>query len=121
VLIEGVAETAGFIAEITDITTEAVNESLTPGGMFSLAGHKIKVAGDNAGCGIYFVSAADPAQRVKASGRLAENTAGRIIGIVPALAAGRWRVEAVTQFSSGGTVTKEPRTIAGPAALTVSP
>jgi hypothetical protein len=47
VLIEGAAETAGFIAEITDVTTEAVNETLTPGGMFALAGHKIKVAGEN--------------------------------------------------------------------------
>jgi hypothetical protein len=117
--IEGVAETTGFIAEITDITTEAVNETLTPGGMFSLAGHKIKVAGDNADCGVYFVDAANPAQKVKVAGHLAENTAGKIIGIIPALGAGQWRVEVITQFSSGGTTTKEPRVIAGAAVLTV--
>jgi hypothetical protein len=31
---------------IIDISTEAVNETLTPGGMFSVSGHKIKVEGD---------------------------------------------------------------------------
>jgi hypothetical protein len=33
VLIEGVADTGGFIA---DIATEAVSENLTPGGIFAL-------------------------------------------------------------------------------------
>ena len=111
VLIEGVAETGGFIAEITDITSEAVNETLTPGGMFALAGHKIRIAGDHADCGVYFVNAAVPAQKVKVSGHLADNTASRIVGIIPELAAGQWRVEAVTQFSSGSFTLKEPRTI----------
>jgi hypothetical protein len=121
VLIEGVAETAGFIAEVTDVTTEAVNETLTPGGMFALAGHKIKVAGDHADCGVYFADAANPAQKVKAAGHLADNTASRIVGIVPALGAGQWRVTVVTQFASGGTMTREPRTLTSAATLTVSP
>jgi hypothetical protein len=121
VLIEGVAETAGYIAEITDITTEAVNESLTPGGMFALDGHKIKVTGDNAGCGVYFVDAANSAQRVKVSGHLADNTASRIVGIIPALAAGQWRVEVVTQYTgNANTALKNPRTLAGAVALTVA-
>ena len=110
VLIEGVAETTGFIAEITDVTTEAVNETLTPGGMFALAGHKIKIAGESADCGVYFVNAAAPSQRVKAAGHLADNTASRIVGIIPALAAGQWQVEAVTRFSGSGTPLKTPRT-----------
>jgi hypothetical protein len=67
--IEGVAETAGFIAEITEVTTEAVNETLIPSGMFALAGHKIKIAGEHADCGVYFVNAAAPSQRVKVNGQ----------------------------------------------------
>jgi hypothetical protein len=120
VLIEGEAATAGYIAEITDITTEAVNETLTPGGMFSLAGHKIKIAGDNADCGVYFADAANSAQRVKVAGRLAENTPGKIIGIVPALGAGQWRVVLVTQYSTGSNLLKAPRTIEFASFLTVA-
>jgi hypothetical protein len=110
VLIEGVVETAGFIAEITDVTTEAVNETLTPGGMFALTGHKIKIAGDHADCGVYFVNAASPGQKIQVTGHLADNTASRIVGIVPALAAGTYRVAVTTQYTVGGTALKEPRT-----------
>ena len=118
--IEGVAEAAGFIAEITDVTTEAVNETLTPGGMFTLVGHKIKIAGEHADCGVYFVNAAAPSQRVKVTGHLADNTAGRIVGMIPVLAAGQWQVEAVTQFTSGSSALRTPRVIAFAPVLTVA-
>jgi hypothetical protein len=121
VLIEGVADTGGFIAEVTDVDTEAVNESLTPGGMFSLGGHKVKVAGSDPSCGVYFVSATNPAQRVAVSGHLAENTPGKIIGIIPALSPGQWKVEVVSQFTgSGSTSLKNPRTITGTPVFTVA-
>ena len=121
VLIEGVAETAGFIAEFTDVTTEAVNETVTPGGMFALAGHKIKIAGDHADCGVFFVNAAAPSQRVQVAGHLADNTASRIVGIVPALPAGQWQVEAVTQYSGSGSASlKNPRALRLAPPLTVA-
>jgi hypothetical protein len=119
--IEGLAETNGFIAEIVDVSSEAVNETLTPGGMFSLAGHKIKVAGESADCGVYFVNADAPAQRYPARGHLAENTPHKVIGMVPELAAGNWQVEVVTRFTgSGSNSLKPPRAIRLPAVLTVS-
>jgi hypothetical protein len=117
--VEGLADPSGYIDEFIDITAEAVNETLTPGGMFNISGHKIKVEGDKADIGVYFVSAADPARRVKVEGHLAENTASRLIGIIPALSAGAWHLEIVTQFSSGSNLLKEPRTIAFGPALTV--
>jgi hypothetical protein len=120
VLIEGVAETTGFIAEITDVTTEAVDETLSPGGMFALAGHKIKIAGDSADCGVYFVNAANAAQRIQVTGHLADNTASRIVGIIPALAAGTWQAEVITQFSGSGTLLKTPRVARLAPALTVA-
>jgi hypothetical protein len=121
VFIEGVAETAGYIAEITDVTTEAINETLTPGGMFAIEGHKIKIAGESPDCGVYFVSATNATQRVKVTGHLADNTASRIVGMTPALAAGQWRVEVVTQYSGGTqTALKAPRTLEGKNVLTVA-
>jgi hypothetical protein len=117
--VEGLADVQGYIDEFIDVTTESVNETLTPGGMFSIAGHKLKVAGDNPEVGVYFVPEADPAGRVKVSGHLAENTASKLIGIVPALGAGKWKVEIKTQYTVGGTFLKEPRTIESRFVLTV--
>ncbi|MDR0600222.1 MAG: DUF4469 domain-containing protein [Treponema sp.] len=88
---------------------------------FAIEGHKIKAAGESPDCGVYFISAANPSQRVKVAGHLADNTASRIVGIIPALAAGQWRAEVVTQFTgSGSTALKNPRTISGAAVLTVA-
>jgi hypothetical protein len=120
--VEGLAAVNGYIDEFIDVSSEAINETLTPGGMFTVSGHKIKVAGDNAAVGVYFVSAANPEQRVKVSGRLAENTMVKLIGVSPPeLTAGAYRLEVVTQVSGGSKPLKEPRTIAFEGPLTVAP
>jgi hypothetical protein len=118
--VEGLADVTGYIDEFIDVTTEAINEALTPGGMFSLSGHKIKVEGDNPEVGVYFVSAADASQRVKVSGHLAENTAAKVIGMIPALTAGAYQLEIVTQYTHGGNQLKEPRVITFAGELTVA-
>jgi hypothetical protein len=117
--VEGLADSSGYIDEFIDVTTGAVNETLTPGGQFSVSGHKIKVAGDKPEVGVYFVSAADPAQRVKVAGHLAENAASRVIGIIPALTSGAWKLEIVTQYSSGSFFLKDARVIESSLVLTV--
>jgi hypothetical protein len=53
------------------------------------------------------------------TGHLAENTANKLIGIIPALTTGTWKLEIKTQFSSGSNLLKEPRTIESTAAFTV--
>jgi hypothetical protein len=118
--VEGLADVQGYIDEFIDVTTESVNETLTPGGMFSIAGHKLKVVGDNPEVGVYFVPEVDPAGRVKVTGHLAENSASKLIGIVPALGAGKWKVEVKTQYSGGSSPLKEPRTISFNSVLTVA-
>ncbi|MDR2193216.1 MAG: DUF4469 domain-containing protein, partial [Treponema sp.] len=117
--VEGLADVQGYIDECIDVTTESVNETLTPGGMFSIAGHKLKIAGENPEVGVYFVPEADPTGLVKVSGHLAENTASKLIGIVPPLSAGKWKVEIKTQFSGGSSFLKEPRTLSFNGVLTV--
>jgi hypothetical protein len=117
--IEGLANAAGYIDEIEDISGGAVNETLTPGGQFSITGHKIKIAGDDPGVGVYFTSESDPSQSVKVSGRLAENTASKLIGIIPVLSAGTWKVAIKTQYTSGASFLKNPRVIESAVSLTV--
>jgi hypothetical protein len=96
--VEGLADTQGYIDEFVDVSTEAVNETLTPGGMFNMSGHKIKVAGNSPEAGVYFVNEAD-GSAVKVAGHFAENTASRLIGVIPPLGAGKWKAEVKTQYS----------------------
>ncbi|MDR2792166.1 MAG: DUF4469 domain-containing protein [Treponema sp.] len=118
--VEGVANAGGYIDEVTDITTESVNDALTPGGIFSIAGRKIKIAGDDPEIGVYFVSAEDATHRVKVEGHLGGNTASKVLGVLPALSAGAWKAEIRTQFSgSGSGGLKKPRVIESAAILTV--
>ncbi|MDR2807954.1 MAG: DUF4469 domain-containing protein [Spirochaetaceae bacterium] len=119
--VEGLADVQGYIDEFVDVSTEAVNETLTPNGLFSISGHKIKMVGDDPDVGVYFVSEADQTQKVKVAGNLAENTASKLIGVIPGLAAGTWKVEVKTQFSgSGSTMLKKSRTIGSAFTLTVA-
>ncbi|MDR1252598.1 MAG: DUF4469 domain-containing protein [Treponema sp.] len=120
VVIEGVHDGSGYIAEFTDVSTEAENESLTPGGMFVIEGHKLKIAGTHVDNGVYFVLASNPVYREKVDEHYAENMPGKIIGKIPNLAAGGWKLRIITQFAAGGAFTKDPRTIDFAPILTVS-
>jgi hypothetical protein len=117
--IEGLADVTGYIDKRIDVTSGAVNETLTSGGIFSLSGHKIKVEEDNPDVGIYFVFAVDAAQSVKVTGHLAENTGSKVIGIIPALAAGYYKGEIKTQYTVGGAMLKEPRMVESGFTVTV--
>jgi hypothetical protein len=118
--IEGLANVNGYIDEFIDVSSEAVNETLTPGGMFSVAGHKIKVVGDKPEVGIYFISAKDAAQRTKVEAHLAENASNKLIGVIPALDAGVYKLEIITQYTTGSAFLKEPRTLEFAGELTVN-
>jgi hypothetical protein len=118
--VEGLADMQGYIDEFIDVTTESVNEMLTPGGMFSIAGHKLKIAGNDPEVGLYFVPETEAAGRVKVSGHLAENTASKLIGVIPALGAGKWQVVVTTQFNgSSSSFLKSPQTVTSVFTLTV--
>jgi hypothetical protein len=118
--VEGIADTQGYIDEFIDVSTESVNEALTPGGMFSIAGHKVKITGEDPETGVYFVSEADPAARVKVTGHLAENSASKVIGTIPALSAGKWKAEIKTRFGGSGKDLKNTRVIESAFVLTVA-
>jgi hypothetical protein len=113
VIIVGIADTDGYIDEITDVTSGVINEIVTKGGIFIILGHKIKLEGE--GSGIFFYSPAipgSPAISVKVTGNLAENRAGSLVGTIPELAPNRdWYLEVRTFYSGGGKLLKEMRTM----------
>ncbi|MDR2286614.1 MAG: DUF4469 domain-containing protein, partial [Prevotellaceae bacterium] len=106
------------ITQVTDVKTGSINDLLTPNRNLKIAGHKIKIAGDNAANGIYFVNQAT-AERTKVDDSdIAINNPSELIVIIPQLPAGTYQVEVTTQYSAG-IFLKEPRVTLFDKALTV--
>ena len=113
-LIEVEVETAkrpGRIESCFDLDSGEVNGRITPGGIFTVTGNKLKVMGDNPECGLYFVSALDPGLRFKVTAKFALNVSTKVCGVVPAMPAGDYHIVIVTQYTVGGIALKTPRTI----------
>jgi hypothetical protein len=106
----GKAESSFFISQITDMKTGSVNDALTPGRNAKIAGGKVKIAGKEDSCGVYFVNTATQ-ERVKVDpGDIVENLNSRLLIVTPDLAAGTYQMEVTTQYAGSGTLLKEPRT-----------
>jgi len=109
--IEGIVDSSGWIDEFIDTDEDSINTLFVGGDQFVLHGHKIKIAGDNPGVGVFFVPVNAPEQAKKVT-RIAENTPSKIIGIAPQTEHQHNRIEVRTQFSgSSGTLLKTPRVI----------
>ena len=109
--VEGLAETTGWIDEFTDIEENSVNGIYLEGNQFSITGNKIKIAGDDPSCGVYFVPVEDPSSAVKAT-RIALNTPTKIVGIGVKTNFMHNKLEVRTQYTgSGGVYLKTPRVV----------
>ena len=80
--ITGIADGNAYIDEFIDRDERSVNGIFAPGDMFCINGNKIKLAGDDPGCGVFFVPVGDPSKAVKVT-RIGENSASTITGIAP--------------------------------------
>ncbi|GHU24302.1 hypothetical protein FACS1894172_10640 [Spirochaetia bacterium] len=120
VSILGKAESTFFITQVTDMRTGSVNDILTPGRNAKIAGSKLKVAGESATCGVYFVNTADQTRVKVDSADIVENQNAHLMVLTPALSAGTYQLEITTQYSGGSTLLKEPRTATFDRPLTVS-
>ena len=96
--ITGVNKVTFFVDEVTDIESENVNDLLTPKHNLRISGSKIKIAGENAENGVYFVNQ-ETNERVKVSSKIPVNKPSELVVVIPALAAGSYKLEIVTQFS----------------------
>ena len=115
----GIAGEGASIDKIIDVRSGEVNRALTPGDMVHIMGNKIQVEGDAPEVGVWFVSQADRA-RVKLAGRLGINRAAELVGTIPALESGAYKLEVVTFFNSGAKPLKMPRVITGEPELIVA-
>jgi hypothetical protein len=103
----GIADTEATVAQVVDVKTGSVNDLLTPNRNLKIAGHKIKIVGDNAANGIYFVNE-NTAERTKVDNSdIVTNDPSELIVVIPALKTGTYLLEITTQFAVGS-ILKEP-------------
>ena len=96
------------IVEVRDAVSGTVNETLTPGGVIQLWGSNLKIAGDDAANGLWFVP--ETGEPVKAEVVVA-NKPSQLIAMIPAtLTAGKYSLRIVTQYS-GSNLLKTPTTV----------
>jgi hypothetical protein len=116
----GKAEVNFLVAQVTDIRTGSVNDLLTPGHNARITGNKLKVIGKEEACGVYFINE-DTQERIKVDAAdIVENQNSHLMLLIPALAAGVYKLEITTQYAGSTTLLKEPRTTIFDRPLTVS-
>ncbi len=107
--ITGIGDSSISIAEVVDVKTGSVNDVITPNRNLRIKGYKLKIAGDNPAVGVYFVNQATQERTKVDSTDIVTNNPAELIIVTPALAAGKYALEVVSQY--GGTaLLKEPRT-----------
>ena len=94
------------IQEVKDSITGKVNEKLTVNGVVEVRGYNLKIDGDNASCGLWFVE--ESGAEIKAA-IIIENKPERIIAMIPELLSGKYQVKVVTQHTGSGTILKTPK------------
>ena len=98
------------ILALTDMTTGKTDGTLTKGRNAELKGSYLKIAGDNADCGITFTNTSTQETTRLTTADIVLNDPSRLLIFVPAaLAAGEYELTVTTQYCGGGKLLKEPR------------
>jgi hypothetical protein len=118
VQIEGLADSGIIISQVTDVKTGSINDLLTPNRNLRIHGHKLKIAGDSEANGVYFINQDTQAETKIDPTDIVTNNPAELVAVIPALAAGTYKVKVTTQFA-GTTPLKEPRTATFDKILTV--
>ncbi len=103
----GEATVEPVIGMVTDTLSGTENSTITPNNVIKIQGNRIKVVGEGLDIGVWLVNQADNSR--KQCTQLISNNPKEVLAMVPALEAGEYVLEIVTQFS-GGTTLKSPRT-----------
>ena len=110
-----------YISSVTDISTNSVNDSLTPGKSIRISGRRLKIYGEDPSCGIYFVPEKSTTSTIKVDlSELVVNSPSQIITVVPKLSKGKWSLRLITQFSRGKIPLKSPQSLTFEKVLTVA-
>lgn len=93
---------APLLLEFMDISTQTVNDKLTPGGLANLVGSRLKYDTANPEDGIYLVDATNNATKVIS---VATNKPSELVFMIPAgLTAGDYRLEVRVAYTQAKTI-----------------
>lgn len=100
------------ILSLTDSFTGKTDGTLTPGRNAELKGSYLKIAGDNADCGISFRDVNSGNTTKLNASDIVINEPSRLLIMVPqTLTAGEYELTVTTQFTGGNTLLKNPRSV----------
>lgn len=121
VVVQNIAAVGPVINKVLDVYSGKENSIITPNRSLKIFGQRLRVVGDNAAVGVWFITADESATRTRVSDReVVDNNPSQLTVTVPALTAGDYYVEVVTQSSTGQVLLKEPRSYRYELALTLS-
>jgi len=100
VQILGVSDSGLNIVQVTDVKTSSVNDLLTPNRNLRISGTRLKIAGDNPANGVFFVNQDTDERFPVEADDIVTNNPSELIIVIPALAAGTYRLEVTTQYSA---------------------
>lgn len=105
----GLKADIAYITRVTDTLTGKTDATITPNDDILIEGSMIKIVGDEAVTGVFFV--AEDGTETKVSRRLTQNDPSKVLARVPALAAGEYTLRIVTGYNNGGPLLKNLRKI----------
>ena len=105
----GIADSGANISQVVDVKSNTVNELLTPNRNLKIKGSKIRLSGEHADIGVYFVNQSDSTRIKVPSEDIVTNNPSELIIVIPELAVGTYQLEIISQFTNGS-ILKEPRT-----------
>ena len=109
------------IYSVTDQTTGATDGTLTKGRNAEIKGSYLKIAGDNADCGITFTNTETKEITKLDTADIVLNEPSRLLIFTPAsLVAGEYELTVTTQFTGGGRTLKEPRSCTFDTAIVIA-
>ena len=106
------ASTDAHITQIVDVKSHSINDIITPNYDIRIIGNKLKIAGEDARNGVFFVKENEPAVKIGVPMEdIINNNPSELLIRCPGALRGGYRLEVVTQYSpSGKQFLKEPRT-----------
>jgi len=100
------------ILALTDLSTGKTDGSLTKGRNAEIKGSYLKIEGEDEACGISFTNTSTKEITKLETADLALNEPSRLLILVPAtLEAGEYELSVTTQYSGGGKLLKQSRSI----------
>jgi len=104
----GVATVEPVIGKVIDSLTGEEDSLVTPNNVIIIKGDRIKIEGDDTNNGVYLINQADKSR--SQCPQVIKNEPRELMVMVPALIAGDYALEIVTQYTKGNATLKTART-----------